>query len=468
MQRCIELPLVGTVTVADINRARAQQVATKKKGVFIHTLGCQMNEHDSEIMLGILQRAGYEAVGSPLAADFILYNTCAVRENPERKLFGQMNMLRQLKEFNPSLILGICGCMPQQPIELKRIEKELSHVDLVFGTHNIHQLPELLSRAESGERVIEVWPKEGPVVEGLPAQRVSNLKAYVTIMYGCNQFCTYCIVPQVRGKERSRNPEAIIDEIRSLVAEGHKDIMLLGQNVNAYGNDLGGGVGFADLLRQVDAIAGMRRLRYTSPHPWYMNDDVIAAIAECRSVCEHIHLPVQAGSDRTLRRMGRRYTRDQYLHLVEKMRRAIPNLAVTTDLIVGFPGETEAEFKETLSLVREVAFDGAFMFIFSPRTGTPAARLSAQVPDEVKRERIHRLIEVQNAVSLERNQALLGWEMEVLIDGVGKQPGTVSGRTRTNKLVTFPGDPNSVGRFAWVRIEKAHTFNLEGAAVQLC
>lgn len=460
--KTIELPLVGLTTVADVRRARAGQAATGTKGVFIQTLGCQMNEHDSEMMLGMLEQEGYQAVSTPLAADLILYNTCAVRENPERKLYGQVGMLRRLKELNPRLIVGICGCMTQQPTELGRIKDQLPHVDLVFGTHNIHRLPELLRRAESGERVIEVWPKAGPVVEGLPVRRQTSHKAYITIIYGCDQFCTYCIVPHVRGKERSRAASDIVAEAQSLANQGYREIMLLGQNVNAYGKDRAGSIGFAGLLRQVDAVPGVKRIRFLSPHPRYMGDDVIRAMAECPGVCEHVHLPVQAGSDRILRRMGRRYTRAEYLRLAETMRRAIPDLAVTTDLIVGFPGETEAEFQETLSLVREAAFDSAFMFIYSPRPGTAAARLDDQIPEEVKRDRIHRLIELQNAVSLEKNRALIGRTLEVLIDGAGKQPGTVSGRTRSNKLVTFPGEQDSVGRIVEVVISKAHTFGLEG------
>ncbi|NLN19475.1 MAG: tRNA (N6-isopentenyl adenosine(37)-C2)-methylthiotransferase MiaB [Firmicutes bacterium] len=463
--KSITLPTLGVITQADLERAQAEQRAKGKKGVFIRTLGCQMNEHDSEIILGMLCKAGYEPVDNLLAAQLIIFNTCAVRENPERKLYGQMDMLRSLKELNPAVILGICGCMMQQPSALQRIQEAYEHVDLVFGTHNLHRLPELLHRVEAGERVIEIWDEPGPIVEGLPVLRASTLKTYITIMYGCNQFCTYCIVPYVRGKERSRLPSAILAEAQEAIAQGSKEIMLLGQNVNAYGCDLEEGISFAELLRQMDALPNMGRIRFTSPHPKYMGDDVISAIAECKSVCEHVHLPVQAGSDRILRRMGRRYTRAEYVRLVEKLRSAVPGLALSTDLIVGFPGETEEDFRETLSLVEEIGFDSAFMFIYSPRKGTPATRLPGEIPEETKRERINRLIELQNSISLAKNRELIGQEMEVLVDGVGKEPGTMAGRTRTNKLVIFAGEPSELGTLRRVRIDAANTFGLEGTGV---
>jgi len=308
----IELPVIGRVEEDELQR-RLQEKKPGQKGVWIQTLGCQMNEHDSEIILGMLSQMGYVEVATPVEADLILYNTCSVRENPERRVYGQLHMLRQLKERNPDLIIGICGCMVQQKAELERIRQSLEHVDLVFGTHNIHRLPELLHKVRvTGERVIEVWHEEGDVVEGLPVQREGKLKAYVTIIYGCNEFCTYCIVPYVRGKERSRAMEQILAECRSLGEQGYKEIMLLGQNVNAYGNDLPGGENFARLLDEVNRVSGIERIRFTSPHPKHFTDDVIEVMARAEKVCEHVHLPVQAGSDRTLRRMGRRYTREQY------------------------------------------------------------------------------------------------------------------------------------------------------------
>jgi len=462
----IELPVIGRVEEDELQR-RLQEKKPGQKGVWIQTLGCQMNEHDSEIILGMLSQMGYVEVATPVEADLILYNTCSVRENPERRVYGQLHMLRQLKERNPDLIIGICGCMVQQKAELERIRQSLEHVDLVFGTHNIHRLPELLHKVRvTGERVIEVWHEEGDVVEGLPVQREGKLKAYVTIIYGCNEFCTYCIVPYVRGKERSRAMEQILAECRSLGEQGYKEIMLLGQNVNAYGNDLPGGENFARLLDEVNRVSGIERIRFTSPHPKHYTDDVIEVMARAEKVCEHVHLPVQAGSDRTLRRMGRRYTREQYLRLVEKMRAAIPDLAITTDIIVGFPGETEEDFMETIRLVEEVEFDGAFMFIYSPRIGTPATRLKEQVPEDVKRERIYHLIEVQNRISRKKNEEWVGRTVEVLVEGVShKDPSKLSGRSRQNKLVVFSGGQELIGKTVDVRVVEAQTWSLSGELV---
>ena len=459
----IELPVIGRLEEADLER-RLKEKRPGQKGVWIQTLGCQMNEHDTEIMLGMLSQMGYVEVATPVEADLILYNTCSVRENPERKVYGQIHMLRQLKAKNPDLIIGVCGCMVQQKAELERIRESLEHVDLVFGTHNIHRLPELLHKVKvTGERVIEVWHEEGEVVEGLPVQREGKLKGYVTIIYGCNEFCTYCIVPYVRGKERSRSLERIVAECEQLGKEGYKEIMLLGQNVNAYGNDLPGDVNFARLLEAVNRVPGIERIRFTSPHPKHFTDDVIDVMARSEKVCEHIHLPAQAGSDRTLRRMGRRYTRDQYLRLVDKMRSAIDDLAITTDLIVGFPGETDEDFLETIRLVEEVEFDGAFMFIYSPRIGTPATRLKEQVPEEVKRERIYHLIEVQNAISRKKNEAWVGRTVEVLVEGTShKDSSKLSGRSRQNKLVVFDGPTELIGKTVDVRVTEAQTWSLAG------
>lgn len=463
LMRMIELPVIGMLAEDQLEK----QLAQKKpgtKGVWIQTLGCQMNEHDTEIMIGMLQEIGYSQVSTPTEADLILYNTCSVRENPERKVYGQVHMLRQLKEKNPDLIIGICGCMTQQKAELERMRRELEHVDLIFGTHNIHRLPELLNKVQvTGERVIEVWHEEGDVVEGLPVQREGSLKGYVTIIYGCNEFCTYCIVPYVRGKERSRNPDQIVAEVRELAAQGYKEVMLLGQNVNAYGNDLDLDIDFADLLYRVNEVEGIERIRYTSPHPKHFTDRVITAMQDCEKVCAHVHMPAQSGSDRVLRRMGRRYTRAQYLDLVGRMRAAIPDLAITSDFIVGFPGETEEDFLETLTLVQEVEYDNSFMFIYSPRIGTPATRLKEQVPEDVKKDRIHRLIAAQSEVSLKRNQAMIGRTVEVLVEGESyKDPERLSGRTQGNKLVVFRADPSWIGKTVPVRITGAQTWSLAG------
>lgn len=457
-----------TVSAAEESRAGGAISFGRGRKAQVITFGCQMNERDSETIRGLLLHMGYGLTDVTEEADLILFNTCSVRENPERKVYGRVGLLKELKARKPWLKIGICGCMPQQRAEQERIEKSLPHVDLVFGTMNIHRLPELLQRVENGERVIEVWHEEGDVVEGLPVQRLSPFKAFVTIIYGCNEHCTYCIVPTTRGRERSRRPEAILEEIRALADQGYREVTLLGQTVDAYGRDLGD-VDFAGLLYQVNRIPGIGRIRFTTSHPKHVTPRLIRALAENEKVCEHLHLPVQAGSNRTLKRMGRQYTRERYLELVERIRAAVPGIALTTDLIVGFPGETEEDFRETLSLVEEVRFDGAFTFIYSPRIGTAATRFSADqwVPDEVARDRIYRLIDLQNRITFEKNQELVGHEVEVLVEGASeKEPGKLIGRTRTNKIVVFQGDTSLIGQFARVRVTGAQTFTLEGEGLR--
>lgn len=429
----------------------------------IFTFGCQMNVHDSEVIAGLLQQLGYEEADELEEASLLIFNTCCVRENPERKIFGRVGNLRQLKEENPRLVIAICGCMVQQPEQLERIRKELPHVNLVFGTHNVHRLPELLTQVqETGERLFEVWDTEGTIVEGLPAARLDGLKAFVNIIYGCTNFCTYCIVPYVRGRERSRQPEAIRREIEDLAAQGYREVTLLGQNVNAYGKDLDEDVTFAGLLRMLDGSGGMERIRFTTSHPRDMSDELIEAMADLPTVCEHLHLPLQAGSDRILAKMNRGYTKEQYINLVNRIRDRIPDIALTSDLIVGFPGETEEDFEETLRVVEEIQLDSAFTFIFSPRPGTVAAKMENQVPEEVKKERIYRLIELQNRISLERNRVLTGSIQEVLVEGPSQtDPDKYMGRTRGNKLVIFTGAAER-GRLVPVKITEARTWSLHG------
>ncbi|MGI6559236.1 MAG: tRNA (N6-isopentenyl adenosine(37)-C2)-methylthiotransferase MiaB [Limnochordia bacterium] len=429
----------------------------------IFTFGCQMNVHDSEVIAGLLQQLGYEEADELEEASLLIFNTCCVRENPERKIFGRVGNLRQLKEENPRLVIAICGCMVQQPEQLERIRKELPHVNLVFGTHNVHRLPELLTQVqETGERLFEVWDTEGTIVEGLPAARLDGLKAFVNIIYGCTNFCTYCIVPYVRGRERSRQPEAIRREIEDLAAQGYREVTLLGQNVNAYGKDLDEDVTFAGLLRMLDGSGGMERIRFTTSHPRDMSDELIEAMADLPTVCEHLHLPLQAGSDRILAKMNRGYTKEQYINLVNRIRDRIPDIALTSDLIVGFPGETEEDFEETLRVVEEIQLDSAFTFIFSPRPGTVAAKMEDQVPEEVKKERIYRLIELQNRISLERNRVLTGSIQEVLVEGPSQtDPDKYMGRTRGNKLVIFTGAAER-GRLVPVKITEARTWSLHG------
>ncbi|HHU61722.1 MAG TPA: tRNA (N6-isopentenyl adenosine(37)-C2)-methylthiotransferase MiaB [Natronincola sp.] len=435
---------------------------------YLRTMGCQMNDHDSEVITGLLLSLGYKPTDNLEDADLILYNTCCVRENPERKVYGHISSFRELKEKNPELIIGICGCMTQQKNELKKILKRLPHVDLIFGTHNIHRLPELLQRATNGEKVVEIWD-EAEYSEGqdfrdsLPVERKDRLKAFVNIIYGCTNFCTYCIVPYVRGKEHSRLPEKIIEDVHSLVNDGYKEITLLGQNVNAYGKDLSKGVSFSNLLRKLDKINGLERIRFMTSHPKDMGDDLIEAMADLGKLCEHLHLPVQAGGSSLLKRMNRGYTRAKYIDLVSKIKSAIPDISLTTDLIVGFPGETEEDFEETLSLVKEVEFDSAFTFIYSPREGTPAAKFSNQIPEEVKKERIYKLIELQNNISEKKMKSLVGTSQEVLVEGMSEDG--VVGRTRTNRQVYLDGTKDLIGQVFKAEITEAGTWTLRGRLI---
>jgi tRNA-2-methylthio-N6-dimethylallyladenosine synthase len=431
---------------------------------FITTFGCQMNVHDSEVMAGILESIGYEAAASPEAADLILLNTCCVRENAENRTFGHVGNLKALKEQNPGLVIGICGCMVQQPTVEEKIRTSYPFVDLVFGTHNLHRLPELLQQlAVTNSRVIEVWDNEGEIHEGLPVKREEQFRAWVTIMYGCNNFCSYCIVPYVRGRERSRTPEVILGEIRELVATGVKEVTLLGQNVNSFGKDLPDGWNFARLLQEI-ARTEIERIRFQTSHPKDLSEELITVMAAEKKISRHLHLPFQAGSSRILKLMNRHYTKEAYEALAAKIQQRVPGIALTTDIIVGFPGETDADFADTLELVSKVRFDGAFTFIYSPRVGTPAAALADQVPETVKKERLLQLIELQNRISFEKNQALIGTLHEILIEGTSEKNANIwSGRTMQNKLVHFkPTFRVKPGDLAVVRIIAAKTFTLEG------
>jgi tRNA-2-methylthio-N6-dimethylallyladenosine synthase len=438
------------------------------KHYLIKTYGCQMNVHDSETIAGILQSMGYSPTDREEDADVILLNTCAVRENAEDKVFGELGRLKPLKVERPGLILGVCGCMSQEEAVIRRILQQHQYVDLIFGTHNIHRLPFLLKEALfSKEMVVEVWSKEGDIVENLPKARQDGLKAWVNIMYGCDKFCTYCIVPYTRGKERSRRPEDVLAEVRELARKGYREVTLLGQNVNAYGKDFTDRTyTFAHLLDDVRKI-GSPRVRFTTSHPRDFDDHLIEVLAKGGNLVEHIHLPVQSGSSEVLKRMARKYNREQYLELVRKIREAIPHVSLTTDIIVGFPGETEEQFEETLSLVREVEYDSAFTFIYSPREGTPAARMEDNVPYEVKKERLLRLNRVQDEISRRKNEALRGQVVEVLVEGESKKnPEILSGRTRTNKLVNFRGPKSLIGQFVQVRISEPLTYTLKGEWVE--
>ncbi|MGE5558279.1 MAG: tRNA (N6-isopentenyl adenosine(37)-C2)-methylthiotransferase MiaB [Bacillota bacterium] len=440
------------------------------KQYYIQTFGCQMNEHDSENLAGILRQMGYAQAERMEEADLILFNTCCVRGNAENRAYGNIGNLKRLKKAKPHLIIGVCGCMPQQPMERAKILRSYPHVDLIFGTHNLHCLPDLLAKAESVKTPVEeIWDEEGAIKEGLPVQRASKLKAWVTIIYGCNNFCAYCVVPYVRGRERSRQPQMILDEISGLVQDGVKEVTLLGQNVNSYGKDLYNNTDFPGLLAEINKIPGDFRIRFTTSHPKDLSEKLIQTMADSEKVCEHLHLPVQAGSDRILSAMNRCYSRDQYLDLVAHLRDAIPAIALTTDLIVGFPGETEEDFEETLDLVERVRFDGAFTFAYSPRMGTTAADLPDQIPDKVKSRRLYRLIEIQNRISGEINSQLAGKTCEVLVEGINrKNPCYLEGRTRGNKLALFTSaeeSANLYGRFVPVKITAPQTWNLYGEQV---
>lgn len=438
----------------------------KDKKVLVRTYGCQMNEHDTETILGLFDEMGYDLTETEEEADVILLNTCAIRENAEDRVFGELGRLKALKLENPSLMLGVCGCMAQEESVVNRILQKHNHVDLIFGTHNIHRLPHLLREAAfSKEMVVEVWSKEGDIVENLPKKR-AGLKAWVNIMYGCDKFCTYCIVPFTRGKERSRRPEDVIKEVRELARQGYQEITLLGQNVNAYGKDFEDiSYRFGDLMADIQKI-DIPRVRFTTSHPRDFDDHLIEVLASRGNLVEHIHLPVQSGSSEILKRMNRKYTREEYLELVRKIKRAIPDVVLTTDIIVGFPGETEEQFEETMSLVREVEFDSAFTFIYSPREGTPAAARKDDVTMDEKRARLHRLNALIDELSLKSNLKLEGKTVEVLVEGQSKNnPDMLSGRTRTNKLVHFQGPKEWIGSFVDVHVTEVKTYFLRGEAV---
>ncbi|KGP73513.1 tRNA (N6-isopentenyl adenosine(37)-C2)-methylthiotransferase MiaB [Pontibacillus yanchengensis] len=438
------------------------------KKFLIRTYGCQMNEHDTEVMAGILSEMGYESTTDQHEADIILLNTCAIRENAENKVFGEIGHLKALKREKPDLILGVCGCMSQEESVVNRILQKHQFVDLIFGTHNIHRLPQLVQEAIFGkEMVVEVWSKEGDIVENLPRQRKGNIKAWVNIMYGCDKFCTYCIVPYTRGKERSRLPEDIIQEVRQLAAQGYKEVTLLGQNVNAYGKDFEDRTfGLGDLMNEIHKI-DIPRVRFTTSHPRDFDDRLIEVLAQGGNLLDHIHLPVQSGSSEVLKIMARKYTRERYLELVDKIREAMPNATLTTDIIVGFPNETEEQFQETLSLVEEVGFEGAYTFIYSPREGTPAAKMQDNVPMDVKKERLQRLNAVVNHQAAQAMKKYEGEIVEVLVEGESKKNADVlAGHTHRNKLVNFRAPRSTIGEIVKVKITNAKTWSLDGELLE--
>lgn len=436
----------------------------KSKKYTIVTYGCQMNEHDSEKISWILENMGYIWTDDKEDSDFIIYNTCLVRENAELKVYGQLGALKDLKRKNPDLILAVCGCMMQREEIRNIILRKYRHVDIIFGTGNIHKLPQLINRYhQSNETVVDVVEDNREIVENIDANRKYSFKAYVNVMYGCNNFCTYCIVPYTRGRERSREPENIIEEVRSLAERGYKEITLLGQNVNSYGKTLSYDYTFANLLEDINKIDGIKRIRFMTSHPKDLSDELIEAMASLDKVCEHLHLPIQSGSSRILKVMNRKYTKEDYLRLVEKIRNRIPDIALTTDIIVGFPGETEEDFNETLELVKKVEYDSAFTFLYSIREGTIAARMENQIPDDIKQERFQRLLDALYPIFYKKNLKYQDKVVEVLVEEVSKNNEKVlTGRTRHGKLVHFEGDKKLIGQLVDVKIDNVKTFTLEG------
>ena len=439
--------------------AAFQAVEDRPKTYHIVTYGCQMNTHDSEKISGMLERMGIREAEDRKHADFVLFNTCCVRENAERRALGNVIWLKQLKKEKPNLIIAVCGCMIQQPHMAERILKQYPFIDLAFGTHNLHQLPMLLLElTDQKHRVIQISNEEELIAEGLPVKRLNRYKAYITIMYGCNNFCTYCIVPYVRGRERSRRMDDILREAEQLQKNGAQEIMLLGQNVNSYGN----GKEFPKLLKALDGI-GIPRIRFMTSHPKDLSDELIDVMGNAKHICNHLHLPVQSGSNAVLKAMNRGYTREQYINRVQALRAAVPNIGITTDFIVGFPGETEEQFLDSVSLVDTIGYDSAFTFIYSPRIGTQAAKLKDQVPAEVCTNRIQRLIQTVEKSTTRAHQSMVKTTEEVLVEGVSKRSKTmVSGKGRRNITVTFAGDTRDIGKLIQVKINSAAVNTLRG------
>ena len=436
------------------------------KSYYIDTYGCQMNAHDSESLAGILEIMGYVPAQAREEADIIVFNTCCVRENAENRIKGNIGAVKPLKGKRPDLITVVCGCMTQQPGVAESLKKTFSFIDIVMGSGCVHKLPELLLEVLSGRRTAPLLsgPNEA-ITEHTPVKRVRKESAYINIMYGCNNFCSYCIVPYVRGRERSRRSEDILEEARALAGDGCLEIVLLGQNVNSYGKD-SGEISFAQLLRRLDKIDGIKRISFMTSHPKDLSEELIDAMAQCEHVSNQLHLPVQSGSDRILRLMNRKYTRAHYMDLVRSIREHIPDIGLSTDLIVGFPGETDEDFEDTLSLCREIGFASAFTFIYSKRSGTPAASMPEQVPLKIKRERIMKLIEVVEEGALRVSRNYLGKEYEVLVESLSRRSGSMlSGRTSCGRTVTFKGEPSLIGSFANVKITQIKKNTLAGELI---
>ena len=446
--------------------AQKEKEAGRKLTCCVHTFGCQMNARDSEKLLGILTDIGYVETEDE-HADFVIYNTCTVRENANNKVYGRLGYLSNFKKKNPHMMIALCGCMMQEPTVVEKIRKSYRFVDLVFGTHNIYKFAELLcNRMESDSMIIDIWKDTDKIVEDLPIRRKFSFKSGVNIMFGCNNFCSYCIVPYVRGREKSREPEAIIEEIKGLVADGVTEVMLLGQNVNSYGKTLEHPVTFAQLLKQVEAIEGLKRIRFMTSHPKDLSDELIRTMAESKKVCHHLHLPMQSGSSRILKIMNRRYDKEKYLELVAKIRNAVPDISLTTDIIVGFPGETEEDFQDTLDVVEKCDFDSAFTFIYSKRSGTPAAKMENQVPEDVVKDRFDRLLALVQEKGRKASSRFEGTVQEILVEEESREKGIFTGRTEYNLLVHFPGCQDLIGKYVKVKLDTCKGFYYFGSLAE--
>ena len=421
----------------------------------------------SEKLAGILEQIGYVEEPEEEKADFVIYNTCTVRENANQRVYGRLGQLGRIKKKNPHMMIALCGCMMQEPHVVEKLKTSYRFVDLIFGTHNIYKFAELLAtRMESGRMVIDIWKDTDKIVEDLPVERKYPFKSGVNIMFGCNNFCSYCIVPYVRGRERSRDPKAIVREIERLVADGVVEVMLLGQNVNSYGKTLEQPIRFAELLKEIEKIEGLERIRFMTSHPKDLSDELIQVMAESKKICRHLHLPVQSGSTRILKKMNRRYTKEGYLDLVNRIKTAIPDISLTTDIIVGFPGETEEDFQETLDVVRKVRYDSAFTFIYSKRTGTPAAVMEDQVPEDVVKDRFNRLLKEVQDISAEVCAVHEGTVQTALVESVNDHDSSlVTGRLSNNLLVHFPGDASMIGKFYQVRLNECRGFYYIGELI---
>ncbi|MEG0154731.1 MAG: tRNA (N6-isopentenyl adenosine(37)-C2)-methylthiotransferase MiaB [Lachnospiraceae bacterium] len=434
---------------------------------WVTTFGCQMNARDSEKLTGILERIGYQEAKAEESADFVIFNTCTVRDNANQRVYGRLGQLNRVKKANPHLMIGLCGCMMQEPEVVEKLKKSYRFVDLIFGTHNIYKFAELIvNRFESGKMVIDIWKDTDQIVENLPSERKFPFKSGVNIMFGCNNFCSYCIVPYVRGRERSREPKAILREIESLVADGVVEVMLLGQNVNSYGKNLEEPMTFAELLKEIEKIDGLKRIRFMTSHPKDLSDDLITVMGQSEKICKHLHLPIQSGSTRILDKMNRRYTKEQYLALAEKLKKAVPDISLTTDIIVGFPGETEEDFQETMDVVRKVRYDSAFTFIYSKRTGTPAATMEHQISKEDIKDRFDRLLKEVQKISAEVCSVHEGTIQPALIEAVNDHDASlVTGRLSNNLLVHIKGDASLIGTVVNVKLVTCKGFYYLGEKV---